>query len=69
MDKMSELLGRFAKDTGRAYEEFRKEYAAIAWDTRSRLEKALDPSQLEKLEKRMEETREKIHKKLFPEQK
>lgn len=65
-DRMSALLAGFAKDTGRAYEEFRKEYAAIAWETRNRLEKALDPAQLEKLEKRMEETREKIHKKLFP---
>jgi hypothetical protein len=66
LDKMSALLDGFAKGTGRAYEEFRKEYAAIAWETRSRLEKALDPAQLEKLEKRMEETREKLHKKLFP---
>jgi DNA repair exonuclease SbcCD ATPase subunit len=66
LDKMSDLLGRFAKDTGKAYEEFRKEYGKVAEETQKRLEKALDKAQLEKLEKRLEETREKIHKKLFP---
>lgn len=66
LDEMSELLSRFAKDSGKAWDEFRQEYGKIADETRSRLEKALDKGQLEKLEKRMEETREKIHRKLFP---
>lgn len=67
LEELSALVGRFAKDSGKAWEDFQKEYGKIAAETRGRLEKALDKGQLEKLEKRMEETREKIHRKIFPE--
>jgi len=66
LEEFSALVSRFAKDSGKAWEEFRQEYGKIAAETLSRLEKALDKGQLDKLEKRMEETREKIHKKIFP---
>ena len=64
--KLGDLLSRFAKDSGRVLEEFRKDYEALSRETRKRLDKALDLSQLEKLEKRLEETGEKTRKKLFP---
>lgn len=67
VEKTAELVDRFARDSGRAVEEFRKDFAALARESRQSLEKALDPAQLEKLEKRLEENREKIGKKLFPE--
>ena len=66
LEEFGALVDRFAKDSGKAWDEFRAEYGKVAEKTRSRLEKALDKGQLEKLEKRMEETREKIHRKLFP---
>jgi Na+/phosphate symporter len=66
LEEFSALVSRFAKDSGKAWDDFQKEYGKIAAETLSRLEKALDKGQLDKLEKRMEETREKIHKKIFP---
>jgi hypothetical protein len=66
LEKLSDLLSRFMKDSGRALEEFRRDYEDLSRETKKRLEKALDPSQLEKLEKHLEETGEKIQGKLFP---
>jgi hypothetical protein len=67
LEKQAELLRRFAQDTGKKFEQFRKEYEALSADTQRKLKDTLDSGQLEKMDKHMEDIKDKIQDKVFKE--
>jgi len=67
LEKQAELLAQFAQDTGKKFEQFRKEWETISNDTRRQLKDALDPGQMEKMDRHIEKIREKIRNEVFKE--
>ncbi len=67
LERLSELLRRFAAQTEKSFADFRRDYEQLQEQTRRRLEESLDADQIEAFEKRQEELRERIRALVFGE--
>ena len=59
------LLQEFIRDSSRTFEEYRREYEAAARELRDQLNDTLDSMQMEKLDRRLDEIKEKVHDQVF----
>jgi F0F1-type ATP synthase membrane subunit b/b' len=65
LDRASALLQEFIRDSSRTFEEYRREYEAAADELRDQLNDTLDSMQMEKLDRRLDEIKEKVHDQVF----
>jgi uncharacterized phage infection (PIP) family protein YhgE len=65
LDRASALLQEFIRDSSRTFEEYRREYEAAARELRDQLNDTLDSMQMEKLDRRLDEIKEKVHDQVF----
>ena len=65
LDQAGTLLQEFIRDSSRTFEEYRLEYEAAASELRDRLKGTLDSMQMEKLDRRLDEIKEKVHDQVF----
>lgn len=65
LDQAGTLLQEFIRDSSRTFEEYRREYEAAARELRDQLNDTLDSMQMEKLDRRLDEIKEKVHDQVF----
>ena len=65
LDRAGTLLQDFIRDSSRTFEEYRREYEAATRELRDQLNDTLDSMQMEKLDRRLDEIKEKVHDQVF----
>lgn len=65
LDQAGTLLQEFIRDSSRTFEEYRREYEAAARELRDQLNDTLDSMQMDKLDRRLDEIKEKVHDQVF----
>ena len=65
LDQAGTLLQEFIRDSSRTFAEYRREYEAAARELRDQLNDTLDSMQMEKLDRRLDEIKEKVHDQVF----
>ena len=65
LDQAGTLLQEFIRDSSRTFAEYRREYEAAADELRDQLNDTLDSMQMEKLDRRLDEIKEKVHDQVF----